>query len=295
MGQTISRPPVRPPSTLLVLLLVTLTAAVAGCRREEAPGTPVASPSLTLSRGKVAIGSPVNLTYRFQVASDAKFDGDYIVFVHVLDPEGEQLWNDDHVPPVPTSQWKPGQTVEYTRTVFVPNYPYIGEAIVRLGLYQKDVRLVLSGTEASRREYVVARFQLLPQSENIFLIYKDGWHPAEVAPDNPASEWQWTQQRASLSFKNPKKDSTFYLEYDARVDLFSPPQQVVIRVGTETIGTFAADARAKKLLTFPVSASQFGPGEMAELTLEIDRTFKPGGPDPRELGIRVFHTFIEPK
>lgn len=295
MGQTISRPPVRPPSTLLVLLLVTLTAAAAGCRREEAPGTPVASPSLTLSRAKVAIGSPVNLTYRFQVASDAKFDGDYIVFVHVLDPEGEQLWNDDHVPPVPTSQWKPGQTVEYTRTVFVPNYPYIGEAIVRLGLYQKDVRLVLSGTEASRREYVVARFQLLPQSENIFLIYKDGWHPAEVAPDNPASEWQWTQQRASLSFKNPRKDSTFYLEYDARVDLFSPPQQVAIRVGTETIGTFAADARAKKLLTFPVSASQFGPGEMAELTLEIDRTFKPGGPDPRELGIRVFHTFIEPK
>lgn len=295
MGQTISRLPVRPPSTLLVLLLVTLTAAVAGCRREETPGTPVASPSLTLSRGKVAIGSPVNLTYRFQVAPDAKFDGDYIVFVHVLDPDGEQLWNDDHVPPVPTSQWKPGQTVEYTRTVFVPNYPYIGEAIVRLGLYQKDVRLVLSGTEASRREYVVARFQLLPQSENIFLIYKDGWHPAEVAPDNPASEWQWTQQRASLSFKNPKKDATFYLEYDARVDLFSPPQQVVIRVGSETIGTFAADARAKKLLTFPVPASQFGPGEMAELTLEIDRTFKPGGPDPRELGIRVFHTFIEPK
>ena len=26
-----------------------------------------------------------------------------------------------------------------------------------------------------------------------------------------------------------------------------------------------------------------------------DKTFKPGGSDPRELGFRVYHTFIEPK
>ena len=45
-------------------------------------------------------------------------------------------------------------------------------------------RLTLNAPEVSRKEYLVAKFQLLPQSENIFLIYKDGWHPAEVAPDN---------------------------------------------------------------------------------------------------------------
>ena len=269
----------------------------AGCGRKADQEPPVAMPALTLNRERVAIGSPVKLTYKFEVAPGAKIDGDYLVFVHVLDPDGEQLWTDDHEPAVPTSKWTPGQKIEYTRTVFAPNYPYVGEARVRVGLYSQATqrRLPLAGNEISRREYEVARFQLLPQSENIFLIFKDGWHPAEVAADNPSSEWQWTQKSAIISFRNPKKDATFYLEYDTRADLFTPPQQVTVRAGGATIGTFGADSRDPALLTFPVAAAQFGTGEMAEITIDVDKTFKPGGADTRELGIRVFHAFVEPK
>ncbi len=142
----------------------------------------------------------------------------------------------------------------------------------------------------------MAKFQLLPQSENIFLIYKDGWHPAEVAADNPASEWQWTQKAATISFRNPKKDATFYLEYDARSDLFTPPQQVdAADRRSRPSATFSASSKDRALLTFPITAAQFGTGDMAEMVIEVDKTFKPGGTDPRELGIRVFHAFVEPK
>jgi hypothetical protein len=215
----------------------------------------------------------------------------------VLDPTGEQLWNDDHLPVPATSAWQPGQTIEYTRTVFVPNYPYIGEAEIRLGMYDRESgdRLTLSAQEVSRKEYLVAKFQLQPQSENIFLIYKDGWHPVEVAADNAASEWQWTKKTATISFKNPRKDATFYLEFDARTDLFTPPQQVTIRIGDQPLTTFAADSRDRKLLTFPIAAAQFGAGDMVDLVLDVDKTFGPTGGDPRQLGIRVFHAFIEPK
>jgi hypothetical protein len=278
-----------------LILLIVLTVVLPACRGKQDEAPPVASVSVSMSRDRVAIGSPVKFTYRFDVAQNAKIDGDYRVFVHVLDPDGERLWDDDHVPSVPSSQWKPGQHVEYTRTVFVPNYPYIGEARVRVGLYLDDKRLPLAGTEVSRREYEVARFQLLPQSENIFLIYKDGWHPAEVAADNPASEWQWTQKAGTISFRNPKKDATFYLEYDARTDLFNPSQQVTVRLAGQTIGTFPASSRDRALITFPVSAAQFGTGDMSEIVIEVDKTFKPGGNDQRELGIRVFHAFVEPK
>ncbi len=65
---------------------------------------------------------------------------DYLVFVHVIEPDGEKLWQDDHAPAIPTSQWKPGQSIEYTRTIFVPNYPYIGEANMRIGLYNPAQR-----------------------------------------------------------------------------------------------------------------------------------------------------------
>jgi hypothetical protein len=34
---------------------------------------------------------------------------------------------------------------------------------------------------------------------------------------------------------------------------------------------------------------------MAEIVIQVDRTFTPGGGDTRELGIRVFHAFVEPK
>ncbi len=278
-------------------LCVLMALAAAGCGRDEPNDPPVATPSFAIERNRVAIGSPVELKYRFDVAPAANIDGDYWVFVHVLDPGGEQLWTDDHEPAVPTSQWKPGQTVEYARKVFVPNYPYIGEAVVRLGLYSQESgrRLALSAQETSRREYVVGRFQILPQSENIFLIDKAGWHPVEVAPDNPSSEWKWTRDRAVVSFRNPKRDATFYLQYDARVDQFNPPQQVTIRLGDEVIGSFTADAEDPTLLTFPIAAAQLGAREMAEISIHVDKTFKPTAGDTRDLGIRVFHTFLEAK
>lgn len=279
-----------------VPLSVAIAITLAGCGREAAVEPPVATPSVTFSTDRVPIGSPVRITYKFVVAPDAKFDGDYWVFVHVLDPDGEQLWTEDHLPPTPTSQWKPGQTVEYTRTVFVPQYPYIGEAVVRLGLYSPTGnRLTLAATEASRKEYVVARFQLLPQSENVYVIHKDGWHPGEVAADNPASEWEWTKKRATLSFRNPKKDVTLYLDYDARPDLFTPPQQVTVRIGDLVVGTFAASSREKKLELLSITAAQLGPGDIAEISIDLDKTFVPGGADTRELGIRLFHAFVEPK
>jgi hypothetical protein len=284
--------------TVLAFVCAVLASALTvACSGKDDNDPPVATPTLTMGKDRVAIGSPVKLAYKFQVAQDAKIDGDYTVFMHVLDPDGEQLWTDDHQPPTPTSAWKPGQTVEYDRLVFVPNYPYIGEAVVRLGLYQPSTgkRLALAGEHASRKEYVVARFQILPQSENIFLIYKDGWHPAEVAGDNAAVEWQWTKQSATISFRNPKKDVTFYLESDARVDSFDAPQQVTLRIGDQTIGSFAADNKNPQLRTFPITAAQLGTGEMAELVLDVDRTFVPGGGDSRTLGIRVFHAFVEPK
>jgi hypothetical protein len=271
-----------------------------GCRRKAPEEPPVATPSVTLNRDKVPIGSPVRITYKFTVAQNAPdlIKGeDYWVFVHVLDPTGEQLWTEDHAPVPATGTWKPGQTVEYTRTVFVPNYPYIGEAAMRVGLYSRtsSKRLTLNATDVSRKEYVVTKFQLLPQSENIFLIYKDGWHPAEVAGENASSEWQWTKKTATISFRNPRKDVTFYLEWDARKDLFNPPQQVTLTLGGQPIATIVADNREKKMMTFPITAAQLGQSDMSELVINVDRTFSPGGGDNRELGIRVFHAFVEPK
>jgi hypothetical protein len=280
------------------LLCVVLLAAVA-CSGKEKAEPPVAKPTVTLNKDKAAIGSPLKITYKFDVAQNASFDADYLVFVHVIEPDGEKLWQDDHAPKIPTSQWKPGQSIEYTRTIFVPNYPYIGEANLRIGLYNpaNGKRLTLEAPEVSRNEYLVGKMNLLPQSENIFLIYdlNKGWHSAEVDAADPTNEWQWTKKTAVISLTNPKRDATLYLEWDARTDLFNPPQQVVVKVGGQTVGTFAAASSDRTLTTFPITAAQFGADNMAEITIDIDRTFSGSGNDTRELGIRIFHAFVEPK
>ena len=278
------------------VLLCLLLLANAACSREESSAPPVATPSVTLNKDKATIGSPLKMSFRFEVEPNATFDGDYSVFVHIVSPDGETLWQDDHRPAVPTSQWKPGETIAYERMVFIPNYPHVGDAAIRIGLYNESTgrRLPLKGTDAGQQEYVVARLNLLPQAENIFLIYKDGWHPAEVDPKNPLIEWQWTKKTATISFKNPRRDSTFYLKFDARTDLFTPPQQVAVSVAGTPIGTFAADAKDPVLKTFPIAAAQFGDGDMSEIVLEVDRTFT-GSADPRELGIRIYQAFVEPK
>jgi len=273
-----------------------LAVAATACSGNESAAPAVATPSITLNKSAAAIGSPLNITYKFEVAQDAAIDRDYLVFMHVVGPDGEKLWQDDHKPDVPTSEWKPGQTVDYSRLVFVPNYPYIGDADIRVGLYDPSSgeRLPMQGTDAGRREYVVGRLSLLPQTDNIYLIHKEGWHPAEVDPADPLVEWQWTQKRAVLTFRNPRRDATLYLRFDARTDLFNPPQQVTLTVGGQPLATFAADSLDPVLRTFQIPAAQFGGTDMTEIVLEVDRTFSGATGDARELGIRVYQTFVEP-
>jgi hypothetical protein len=281
----------------LFVSAVVLSLGVAGCSGKQENEPAVATPTLTFSKDRVPIGSAVTLTYKFVVAPGATFDKDYIVFVHVLDPEGEQMWTDDHPPPVPTTKWKAGETIEYKRTIFVPAYPYVGDANVRLGLYDQPTgkRLVLTATEASRREYVVAKIHILPSGDNIYITYMDGWHGAESDLKNPQNEWKWTKKTSTISIKNPRKDATLYLEYDGRPDLFPTPQQVTLKVGGQVVGTVSAAAKTPTLVTFPLTAAQLGTADLVELVIDVDQTFKPGGSDPRELGIRVFHLYIEAK
>ena len=275
---------------------------LAGCRRNSESQPAVATPSVKINHPKAALGSPIDVTYRFEVAKDARFDQNYTVMVHFVDTDDELMWTDDHRPPVPTTQWKAGQTVEYTRTIFVPVYPYLGEAAVQMGLYSsKDSRrLTLAGQDSGQRAYKVGTLQLLPQNDNVFLIYKEGWHPAEVAPDNSMVEWQWTKGSASITFRNPKRDSTFYLHADNPGTAFTEPQSVELLLNGQPLDRFTLAPRQDHIQRTTLPASQLASGDMAELRIQVDKTYVPAllpaahSRDPRELGIRVFHAFVEP-
>ena len=283
-------------------VLAALAVALAGCGEAEDTTPPVANLQVSLSRPKVALGSPVDVTYKITVAPDAPAFGQRRVFAHFLDADDELMWTDDHDPPTPSSEWKPGQSIEYTRSMFIPSYPYVGAAKVVAGIYAPGTneRLKLSNEDRGDRSYKVVDFELLPQTENIFVIFKDGWHPSEVVSEGAGrSEWQWTKKEATIAFRNPKRDVVLILQLDNPATGPNAAQQVTAQIGDQTVATIPLKADAAPVLRYPISAAQLGTGDMVEIKFTADKTFVPAleasmkSGDPRELGARFFHVFVE--
>ena len=148
----------------------------------------------------------------------------------------------------------------------------------------------------------MAALELAPRSDNVQVIRLNGWHKAEYAAEDAGIEWQWMQKQGTLSFRNnPHRDVLFYLEFDGRADLFQArPQTVTVYSGNEAVATFTVTEPGTHLKKIPITAAQLGTGEMAELRIDVDQTFVPaklpgGSKDQRELSIRVYHAFIEPR
>ncbi|MFN2446977.1 MAG: hypothetical protein ABR606_15515 [Vicinamibacterales bacterium] len=284
------------------LVLFTAALVLSSCRATEDTSPPAATMAASMSRTRVPLGSPVEMTYRFTVAPDASPLGSRRVFVHFLDQDDELMWTDDHEPPTPTTQWAPGQAVEYTRTMFAPVYPYVGQAKVVGGLYASgsNDRVKLAGDDRGDRSYLLQAFELLPQTDNVFLIYKDGWHGAEVAPEDKDLEWQWTKKEATLAFRNPKRDAVLYLQMDNPIAQTGGARQVEVRFGDQVLTSLPVSATDAPVHKVPLAAASVGTGDMVELRLVPDRTFVPAlepgssSGDTRELGVRVFHAYVLP-
>ena len=272
--------------------------ATSACQANDPIATPMVTPALTFSRARVPLGTPVEMTYKFVVAKDAKFTQDYHVMVHFADKDDQLMYTDDHDPTPPTSQWKPGQTVSYTRTFFAPVYPYVGESSIEIGLYAagERLRVPMEGVDTGHRSYKIATLQLVPQADGVQAIYQDGWHGAEGATANGVG-WHWTKKDASLAVKNPKKDATFYLDVDNPSALFNMPQQITVSIAGAVLDQFTVTPKQAVLRKIPVSASAWGAADNVELKISVDKTFvpdtlSPAAKDSRELGIRVLHAAV---
>jgi len=281
--------------------LIAFAVAAGACGRQPDTAPPVATPTVALSRTDAPVGSPIDLTFRFTVAKDAPaFDGDYWVFVHFVDADGELLWTEDHQPPTPIREWKPGATIEYARTGFIPRFPDEGQAVVEVGLFSPStgMRLPLAGETRGDRSYQVATLNLRLETP-VPIAFGQGWHDLEAADDAIGLEWQWSMREGTLLFPNPKRDAEFFLQLDQPVTL-GTPQHVEVRLGGAVVDAFMLPPGATQIRRVKLTAAQFGGGETASMTIVVDRTFVPAtipalrNSDVRELGVRVFRAFLQP-
>ncbi len=189
----------------------------------------------------------------------------------------------------------------------MPVYPYVGDVEVRMGLYPhpgRGERPALKGEDKGFREYKVATIELLPQTENIFLVYKEGWHNPETHPENPAVERTWTKKEALMSFKNPNFNK------DRRRRHRLPPgrhlrevlrrrrPELTVSVGNNVGLRFPIDDPQVFLKKIRVKAADLGTDEWVDLRLAMNQSFVPKNLNPplnnddRELGLLVYHLFV---
>jgi hypothetical protein len=278
------------------------------CNRRKAAEVNPIIPSIKVNRTKAPLGSALEITYTWTLEPGAKkLDQDYRALVHFVDSHDVMLFEDDHAPVPPPSTWEPGQSYSYTRTRFVPVYPYVGEVDVRMGLYPfpgRGERPALKGEDRGFREYKVAALELLPQTENIFLVYKEGWHNPETHPENPSVERMWTKKDALVTFKNPnfntdkRTDVIVYLQGDTCVKCFAQVPELTVSVGNNVGLRFPIDGPQVFLKKIRVKAADLGTEEWTDLRLSMNESFVPKNLNPplndddRELGVNVYHLYV---
>ena len=284
----------------VALAVAALLPVTVACGRRKPTEVNDITPSFSVNRERAPLGSAVEVTYTWTAGPSAtKLTQDYRALVHFLDSHRTLLFTDDHVPTPAPSTWEPGKTYTYTRTVFIPFYRYAGEVQVVMGLYPtgKGERVGLKGEDTGLREYKVGKMELLPQTENIFLVYKDGWHSPESSAQNPGLERTWTKKDALVAFKNPKKDILIYLEADTNVKAFDAPPVLTVAVAGKTGVNVPIGSSEVFLKKVHVKAADLGTEEWVDLRLSMNQSFVPkaknlNAMDDRELGLMVYHLFV---
>jgi hypothetical protein len=287
-------------AALALLALVLHPGCSSSCRGKQQAEVNNIVPKFAVNRTNVPADSAVEITYTWDVESSAKkLTQDHRAFVHFLDAHGVMLFEDDHVPVPAPSTWEPGKNYSYTRTKFIPIYPYVGKVDVRMGLHPvgRGERVALKGEDAGQREYKVATIELLPRTDNIFLVFKEGWHNPESSPQNPSLERTWTKKDALVSFKNPKKDVVIYLEADTNSKAFDAPPVLTVAVGGKTGLVVPIENSEVFLKKIRVKAADLGNDEWVDLRFSMNQSFVPklkgiSATDDRELGLMVYHLFV---
>ncbi|HSP07637.1 MAG TPA: hypothetical protein VLR94_10700 [Acidobacteriota bacterium] len=276
-----------------------ILAAICGlsaCNRHNA----TIVPKVQINKKSAEMGTPIEVTYSFSTKKEyVALQRDLTVFCHFLDPKRVIRFQDDHLPSIPTSQWRPNGNYHYTRTVFIPKNIPAGEYTLSLGIYspEKGERFDLDAKTLDHRAYNMGTLLIEIPPQDITIQYAKGWYDPETIPSDVGEHWRWTKKEAVLKVRNPKADALLYFKADGNTEHFKDsPQMVTLKIGDNVIDTFPITSNMPFMKKYNVAKNLLGSGNMLELNVQVDRTFIPAedkiSSDTRELGIRVYEIYL---
>ena len=172
----------------------------------------------------------------------------------------------------------------------------IPSVLLPSGAATDDAGLLLAGVSIDCEEEITewSAFQGSPTHQGCVTA-------PTISEDNATIEWQWTKREAVLDFRNPKKDATFFLDIDSPGGAFHGPQQIQVLLNDQPVEEFTLGVDERTLRRIGLKAGQMGTAEMAELRIRVDKPWVPAqvpearNTDKRELGVRVFHAYVDPR
>jgi len=234
------------------------------------------------------------MQYHWKTANDFPGVGkNYTVYVHFWHGKN-LLFQDDHVPLVPTSQWEAGKEYTYERRIYIPAFidefdpEFKGAETLKLvvGFYNLYDR-----TGESKRDILIKHLKVLPPPPDVpELIYESGWYDLEVDPDAVLKQWRWTAREARCVADNPRRDALLIIRGAVNKDKL-PDQKVIFKIDDVILDEFVPSETVFEK-SYTIKKEMLGDKDEFYLVVTTDQTFVPAkvypqSRDERELGLQV--------
>jgi len=217
-----------------------------------------------------------------------------------VDPDGSIVAQDDHFPPVPTSQWRAGEPISYRRWVYTDPELKPDYYDFYVGMYDESGQIATLVEGGFQNRPLVHSVIMRNEDRGGVPVFMEGFADRETSltsEDPTARQWQWMRRRGIVAFGNPRGPSTLHLRAHSPVEFVGGVQTVTIKAGEREIAQFETMDSAPYVMRFDIPADVFDEGDWVELSFEVDNTFvpaqvEPGSTDIRELGLQVFWTYL---
>ncbi len=244
----------------------------------------------------------VKMNYTTELNNEfSTIDSDMSIFVHFWRKKTkEMIVQDDHLPPKPTSSWKTGDTINNSRTIFIPRFfneyafDYKKEETVRLTIGLVDPK------SPEQKIILLQQDMIIESASDIApaIFHDSGWHQPEIDPkaEKPEeSKWRWTTQKAVCIIENPKKKHDLRISGRLNTELLSD-QTVTLKINDTVLDQFIPELyNFSKIYT--IAPEMMGELDEFQLSIETDKTFTPSQASPdskddRELGVQIYFLYF---
>lgn len=273
-------------------LIIILAGLVTGCKKK--PQIEGVDLSIDFSEERLSDNLITDMRYTWTTDSDfEKISQDYIVYVHFWHGDN-LLFQDDHSPSTPTSQWEPEKEYIYSRRIYIPSFidefdpSFKGEETLRLdiGFYSPYDR-----TGETKREVLSKKLKVTPPPlDTPEIIYEEGWYNIEENPQSLLKKWRWTAREARCIIDNPHRDALLVIRGGVNKEAV-PEQTVIFKINDTVLDEFIPEESHFER-SYNIKKEMLGDKEEFILTIAVDKTFVPSevlpnSTDERELGVQI--------